>query len=201
MLVSFGINAAEPEASSPEEIVHTTTEKVLEVLDKDAKKLKHNPQEVQRLMDQMLTPVIDFEAFSKLTLGHNWKKASPDQRKRFVKEFKGMLLRTYTKHLVDYAGTSIKVVPNKAQQTDPRRRLVLTEVSLSGKPPLGINYSFWFNKSKWKAYNVTVDGLSLVHLFRTDFTREISQTSLDALIKRLANTNREASTGKGGGSG
>jgi phospholipid transport system substrate-binding protein len=201
MLVTFGINAAETQTSNPEEIVRTTTEKILGVLEKDAKKLKRNPQEVQRLMDQMLTPVIDFEAFSKLTLGHNWKKASPEQRQGFVKEFKRMLLRTYTKHLVDYAGTRIEVVPNKAKQKDPRRSLVLTEVYLSGKPPLGINYSFWFNKAKWKAYNVTVDGLSLVHLFRTDFTREIKQTSLDALIKRLANTNREASTGKEGGSG
>ena len=39
------------------------------------------------------------------------------------------------------------------------------------------------------AYNVTVDGLSLVHLFRTDYTREINETSLDALIERLSKAN------------
>lgn len=37
--------------------------------------------------------------------------------------------------------------------------------------------------------NVSVDGLSLVHLFRTDYTREINDTSLDALIERLSKAN------------
>ena len=60
---------------------------------------------------------------------------------------------------------------------------------MSGKPPLAVDYSFRLNDGKWKAYNVTVDGLSLVHLFRTDFTREINETSLDALIERLSKAN------------
>jgi phospholipid transport system substrate-binding protein len=54
---------------------------------------------------------------------------------------------------------------------------------------LPVDYSFWFNDGRWKAYNVTVNGLSLVHLFRTDFNREIRESSLDALIERLAKTN------------
>ena len=102
-----------------------------------------------------------------------------------------MLMRTYTKYLVDYAGVTVKIVPKQGTKSDPRRRVVFTEIIQPGKPSLPVDYSFWFNKGKWKAYNVTVDGLSLVHLFRTEFNREINETSLDALIERLAKTNLE----------
>jgi phospholipid transport system substrate-binding protein len=64
-----------------------------------------------------------------------------------------------------------------------------------------VNYSFWFHDGKWKAYNVTVDGLSLVHVFRAEFNREISETGLDALIDRLAKSNLETTQGPDQGKG
>lgn len=191
---SFGTNAAE--TPEPEELVQNTLTQVLGILNKDAVALKDDPAGVERLVDEILLPVIDFNAFSKLTLGHNWRRATAEQRQRFINEFKGMLIRTYTKYLVDYSGTIVKLLPNKAQQRDPKRRMVLTEVSRPGKAPLAVSYSFWFSKGNWKAYNLTVDGLSLVHLFRTDFSREIDQTNLDVLISKLADTNRDAAREK-----
>ena len=102
-----------------------------------------------------------------------------------------MLMRTYTKYLVDYSGVTVKIVPKEGAKSDPRRRVVYTEIVQPGKPPLPVDYSFWFHGGKWKAYNVTVDGLSLVHLFRTEFNREINESGIDALIDRLAKTNVE----------
>lgn len=191
IITAYTVGVGAAAAPEPAEIVQETSQKVLQILNKDAEKLRNNPQEVQRLVDQVLLPLIDVNAFSKLTLSHNWNKATPQQRKQFIQEFKGMLMRTYTKYLVDYAGVEMKVVPKKGSNTDPKRRVVYTEVIQPGKPPLPVDYSFWFNGGKWKAYNVTVDGLSLVHLFRTEFNREINERGLDALIDRLAKTNLE----------
>lgn len=186
----------------PDEIVKSTMEKFFAVIKKDDESIERNPRDMQRLVDEILLPVIDFDAFSKLTLGHNWSKATPDQRRRFTQEFKGMLVRTYTKYLLDYAGTEVSILPKKEAQRDPKRQMVFTELSQTGKPPLPVNYSFWLNEGAWKVYNVSVDGLSLVHLFRTDFDREINQTGMDALIERLAQTNTEYTqdaAGKRGG--
>jgi phospholipid transport system substrate-binding protein len=132
--------------------------------------------------------VIDLNAFCKLILSDNWRKASPEQRQRFSNEFKGMLMRTYTKYLVDYSGIEMRLVSKKGAAQNSKRQVVFTEVIQPGKQSLPVDYSFWFNDGRWKAYNVTVDGLSLVHLFRTDFNREIRESGLDALIERLAQT-------------
>jgi phospholipid transport system substrate-binding protein len=37
----------------------------------------------------------------------------------------------------------------------------------------------------WKAYDVTIEGISYVKSFRTDFGSEIEQKGLDAVIQRL----------------
>ncbi len=189
--VIFTAKAASTVTPDPSQIVQDTSEKILSILNRDSERLRNNPQEVQRLVDEILVPVIDLNAFSKLILGHNWRTASTEQRQRFTEEFKGMLMRTYTKYLVDYSGTRVNLIPSRQPQRNSKREKVSTEVIQPGKPPLAVDYSFWFKDGKWKAYNVTVDGLSLVHLFRNDFNREISETSLDALIERLAKTNLE----------
>lgn len=186
MLAAKTASAATP---LPNQIVQETSERILEIINEDAQELQQNPKEVERLVDEILLPVIDINAFSKLVLAHNWRKASAAQRQRFIREFKGMLIRTYTKYLVDYSGTQVRLVPKKGSQQNPKRQVVFTEVLVPGTPALAVDYSFRFNDGKWKAYNVTVDGLSLVHLFRTDFNREINETSLDALIERLSTAN------------
>lgn len=192
ILVALAMLAAKTASAAtplPNQIVQETSGKILEIINNDAKELQNNPREVERLVDEILLPVIDINAFSKLVLAHNWRKASVEQRQRFIREFKGMLIRTYTKYLVDYSGTQVRLVQKKGSQQNPKRQVVFTEVVVPGTPALPVDYSFRFNDGKWKAYNVTVDGLSLVHLFRTDFTREINETSLDALIERLSKAN------------
>ena len=180
------------EIKDPVELVRSTSGEVLRIINNDNDSLKQDPSRLYDLVYKIILPIIDFDAFSKLALGHYWRKADAEQRRRFVDEFKGMLIRTYTKYLVDYAGTEVNLLPQRGRQ-DKKRQTVLTEVTVPGKRPLTVNYSFWFKNGSWKVYNVTVGGISLVQLFRTDFTKEIDQTSLDTLIERLVNTNNKRS--------
>ncbi|MEN8130246.1 MAG: ABC transporter substrate-binding protein [Pseudomonadota bacterium] len=185
----------------PNQIVEETSRRIIQALNSDTEKLRNDPREMPRIIEEILLPVIDLKAFSKLMLSQHWRKASVEQRQRFTQEFKGMLMRTYAKYLVDYSGTQVEVLPKKGAKKGARRQLVYTNVVRPGKPPFAVNYSFWFHDGKWKAYNVTVDGLSLVHLFRAEFNREISETGLDALIDRLSKSNLETTPGPGQGKG
>ena len=58
-----------------------------------------------------------------------------------------------------------------------------------------VAYIFRKNKqTEWKVFDLAVDGLSLVKNFRTSFNQEIRETSIDALINRLENTNKTGAT-------
>lgn len=186
---------------APEQIVEETSKEILRVLNEDKDRLKEDPRIVNQLIDDTVIPVMDLGAMGKLILGKYWKQATEEQRNGFITEFKDMLIRTYGKSLADFGGAEVKVLPARGEQKG-KYRTVQTELSTgTGKTPLQVAYIFRSNKQKeWKVFDLAVDGLSLVKNFRTSFGQEIKETSLDQLIDRLANTNKEESVKEASGS-
>ena len=178
---------------APEEIVEETSSKVLQALNEDKEKLQEDPKLINALINDTIIPIVDLKSMGKLILGKYWKKASEEQRSQFVNEFKDMLIRTYAKSLVDYGHAKVTVLPPRGDK-ESKYHTVQTELDIgAGKTPLQVAYVFRNNKeNEWKVFDLAVDGLSLVKNFRTSFSQEIKETSLDALIARLANTNRSS---------
>ncbi len=180
---------------TPEQIVEDTSSKVLNTINEDNDRLREDPALINQLINDTVIPIIDLGSMGKLILGKYWKKASEDQRTSFIAEFKDMLIRTYAKSLVDYGHAKVNVLPARDKQ-EGKYYTVQSELSVgSGKAPLQVAYIFRKNKqAEWKVFDLAVDGLSLVKNFRTSFSQEIRETSLDALIARLANTNKSGAT-------
>ena len=179
----------------PEQIVEETSANVLKTINDENERLREDPTLINQLINDTVIPIIDLDSMGKLILGKYWKRASAEQRTSFVVEFKDMLIRTYAKSLVDYGHAKVNVLPARDQE-ERKYYTVKTELSVgSGKAPLQVAYIFRKNKqTEWKVFDLAVDGLSLVKNFRTSFNQEIRETSLDALIARLVNTNNSGAT-------
>jgi phospholipid transport system substrate-binding protein len=172
-------------AQTPHEIVEETSQQVLEIIDERGRELEQDPEARNRLVDEIIGPVVDFEVFSQLVLGTHWRTATPEQRERFMAAFQDMLVRTYTKSLSDFAGTQVTVLPPRGEQRE-EYRTVYTEIRTGrNQPPLSVAYSFRLDDGQWRAYDLTIDGLSLVKNFRSSFDNEIERHGLNALITRL----------------
>jgi phospholipid transport system substrate-binding protein len=65
------------------------------------------------------------------------------------------------------------------------RATVRTEVKRSDGTRVPVNYSMRKTEQGWKAWDVTIEGISYVKNFRDDFGAEIDQKGLDAVIRRL----------------
>ena len=175
---------------SPHEIVQETAEQVLEALKNDEAAIRANPNKINDLVNQIILPVCDLERMSKYILAKHWKTASDEQRARFTNEFKQMLIRTYGKHMVEYSDAKFTVLPEKNVEKK-QYQTVNTELNhKNGTRPLQIAYVFRVADDSAKIVDVRVEGMSILKTFRTAFTYEIAETSLDELIERIANTNR-----------
>ena len=179
----------------PEQIVEDTSSKILKTINEENDRLREDPTLINGLINETVIPIIDLGSMGKLILGKYWKQASEAQRASFIAEFKDMLIRTYAKSLVDYGHAKVNVLPARDKQGG-KYYTVQSELEVgSGKASLQVAYIFRKNKqSEWKVFDLAVDGLSLVKNFRTSFSQEIRETSLDALIARLANTNKSGAT-------
>lgn len=176
--------------AEPDQLVRTTSEKIRDTLNNDGDRIRSDPEFLRQKIDEIVMPLVDTEAVAKLILSTHWRSASPEQRTRFVEELKGMLIRTYSKSIDDYSDVKVEILPPRGKESEGRRT-VTTETSSSSSKPLQVDYRFRLKDGQWKAYDVVIDGLSIVKNFRTNFNEEIAKTSLDTLIDRLANTDTE----------
>ncbi len=178
------------EQKSPHQIVQDTAEQVLTALNSDEEEIRNNPNRINDLVDEIILPVCDLERMSKYILSKHWKTASTVQRTEFMNEFKTMLIRTYGQHMAEYSNAVVTVLPEK-HSSKKQYRSVSTKLDLrNGSTPLQIDYVFRTTESSAKIVDVRIEGMSILRTFRTAFTYEIAETSLDALITRMANTNR-----------
>jgi phospholipid transport system substrate-binding protein len=176
------------EEQTPEQIIEQTSTELLKIINEQSDRIKSEEGYVNQVINDLILPVIDLQSMGKLILGKHWKTASDEQRTQFIAQFKSMLVRTYAKSVADYGDAKVKVFPSQGNQKGKRHR-VKSQLNIGSGTPLQVDYVFRRKDDSWKVFDLVVDGLSLIKNFRTSFSQEISETSLDALIERLTSTN------------
>ncbi len=181
--------------NSPDKVVMKTANNVIEKIEKEHSSLLADPSLIYGLVDELIIPHFDFVSMSKWVLGKHWKNAVPEQRVRFVEQFKTLLVRTYARALLEYSGHEIKYLPVQ-RKPDSSLAVVKTElIQPDDAKPLPINYRMYHKDETWKVVDVTVDGVSLVTTYRGSFDAQIRTDGFDTLIKELSDKNTRFSSG------
>ena len=151
---------------------------------------------VNQFVNEAILPSTDFEKISSLVLGKLWKTATPDERERFKKEFQTLLVRTYSRAFVEFKDWSIRYLPIE-MEAEATKVIVKTEVLQPGLKPVAVDYRMLQTDGDWKAYDILIEGVSLVTNYRTTFSTEVqNKGSLNAVIDGLAKRNVEALAAK-----
>ncbi len=174
--------------TDPQALVKKTTEQVLAEISAKKQELTSNPGRIYPLIDDILLPRFDFNQISRLVLGKHWKQATKAQKNTFIKEFRELLVRTYATALLLYSGQEINYPPLEAKP-DAKRVKVRTKVQDKGAGAVPIDYSLYLRKNSWKVYDVTIDGVSLVSTYRSNFNSQIKRHKLSGLISNIKQRN------------
>jgi len=185
----FSYNAAAKNTAAEAAVLNANNAIFLQLEQRKAD-LKTNPNVLSNIVKKQVVPFIDFAAMAKLTLGKHWKKATDTQRARFLKAYSTMLINSYAKNMLDYAGATMSVKSSISAGREGYET-VRTLITPKGRAAVTANYDVRNKSGQWKAYNIEILGLNLITNFRTNFTREVSAKGLDALIIRLENNNKK----------
>ncbi len=170
---------------APIRLVQESADQLFAALDEHATRIRSDPAFLYDLVNEMLTPLLDFEGVSRLILAQHWRTASGEQRARFTEAFRNTLVRAYALQLADHADKRVRVIAQRSQTTD-RLALVATEIIVGqGRPNIPVTYKLRPVQGQWKVFDVEVEGLSFITNFRTNFGAEIDRHGLEALIVRL----------------
>jgi len=164
---------------------------MLSKIHKEGDALRENKQKVYQMIEEVIVPHIDFERMSKWVLGKYWRTATDDQKTRFEKEFRSLLMRTYATAISEYSGEKFEYLPSRYQEGDKDTN-VRTELRQPGNPnPIAVNYSLHLINGRWLVYDIVIEGVSLISNYRTSFASQIKRSSLDALIEQLVERNKQ----------
>ena len=187
LLVGTGARAAEPaavDASDPSKLIEDCAQRMLKDLDAHRAEYRKDPTKINKLVDEVLLPHFDTQYAARLVLGKHWRDASQDQRQRFIDAFYKSLVENYGSALADFTADRMRVLPYQGE-ADADHATVRTEVKRSDGTRVPVNYSMRKTDAGWKAWDVTIEGISYVKNFRTQYGAEIEEKGLDAVIKRL----------------
>ena len=179
---------------SPDQLVQKVTEEVLATIKSDKQLQAGDKQKALKLAEEKVLPHIDFEEATRLAVGRAWSQASPEQRKTLVTEFRKMLVRTYSNAIEGYQGQTMKVLPARGKQGGDDAT-VRAQFIRAGGQPLPLEFQTRKTEKGWKIYDISVEGVSLVLTYRSEFDTVTKQGGIDALIKRLTEKNTPAKTG------
>lgn len=176
-----------PGNMSPQELVRDTSSRMLSALRDEREEIVSNPGRLYELVADIVLPYFDFERMSQWVLGKNWRTVTPEQRVRFVEQFRKLLVRTYGTALSDYADEKIIYLPH-SDSGDNVKVTVRTEIEQGGST-IPIHYSMYNSKDGWKVYDVAISGVSLVTNYRSTFASIIRGEGMDSLIDQLVKRN------------
>ncbi len=174
----------------PREQVIETSKQILDVLRARREALQADSSLIYGYINEILLPHFDFARMARSVLGKHWRRASNDQRRRFIAEFQNLLVRTYGTALLEYTNQKIVYLPLRTSATHTRVT-VRTEIRPPGGFPIPVNYGMYQRKSGWEVYDVIIDGVSLVTNYRSSFSQDIQRYGLNYLIGKLAERNRK----------
>lgn len=170
----------------PQQVIESTSNQLQSTLQKP--EYKADFKKATQFVDRVISSHVDFDRVSALVLGKNWKGATPSQKEQFKKEFRMLLVRTYTTAFTEYSDWNIEYLPLEPGDDD-KKIVVKTLILQSGGHPVAVNYRMVKDGDDWRVYDILIEGVSLLQNYRSSFNDDIEQSSLDALIKKLADRN------------
>jgi phospholipid transport system substrate-binding protein len=183
-----GAAAVGVEKQSPEETVKTVTTEMLTALRSQQEAYKTDPRQLVSLIERIIVPHFDIRIMAREALGLNWRRATPEQQKRFMAAFRQLLINDYANEFRNYSNQTVEYLPEHGG-TGRDYALVATHVISPGEQPDRVDYRLYRVGSDWRIYDVEIDGISLLFTYRNTFSEELQRETLDTLIARMENKN------------
>jgi len=124
----------------------------------------------------------DFQSMSQSVMANNWKKATVVEQEQFVTYFSDHLLKTYREMIESYNNQEIRYAGEKI---NGNRATVQTVIVLENNKEAPVNYKLRKNDGTWYAYDVEIEGVSLVSKYRTQYSQIVKDDGIAGLLDHV----------------
>ena len=126
----------------------------------------------------------DFQTMSQSVLATNWKKATLGEREKFIDYFSEHLLNTYRNIIQSYTDEQIRY----EKETIDGDRAVVDTIVVTKTAEIPVNYKLKNNDGVWYAYDVEIEGSSLVNKYRNEYGAIFNNEGMDGVLEHIKST-------------
>jgi len=174
----------------PLAMLKNTSSQMIHELDKNLSQIKRNDRLVYNLVNRILVPHFALAAMSQGVVGReNWQQATPALQQQFIAEFTRYVIRTYSSALQSYDGETIRFYPIRGYNPSVSRVQVNSDILQKDGPSINLQYRLLNNGGNWLIYDFSVDGISIVQNYRSQFAGVLRQGGLTKLVQQLQQRN------------
>jgi len=182
-------SAQAQEHTPPDELVKGVMLDIQAIIDRDKDLQSGDRGKTIRLIEEKALPHFNEVGMTALAVGVNWRKASPEQKKRLTEEFRSLLVRTYASSLASFRDQKFDFRPLRMKPADTDVTVQVRVLQPSAQPVI-VEYDMEKTPRGWKCYDVRVAGISLVINYRTEFANLVRDSGIDGLIRSLETKNK-----------
>jgi len=169
-------------AGEPKEQIKQTTDRILSILADPSLKGPAKAEERRKQIRQAVDERFDWEEMAQRSLATHWPKRTPEEKKEFVTLFQNLLARTYMDKVEGYSGEKIIYT---GETIDQDRAVARVKILTSKNKEIPIEYRLLKKGPQWLVYDISIEGVSLVNNYRTQFNSIILKKGYEELVKRL----------------
>jgi phospholipid transport system substrate-binding protein len=176
--------ACEVWAGPPTDQLRGAVDQVLKILSDPELKKPAKTAERRQAIRTVAYDIFDFGEISRRSLGPHWQARTPAEREEFTRLFGDLVERSYITQVESYSGEKIQYVGETA---DGDRVVVKTQIITKQGVAVPVDYRLLAQGDRWRAYDVTIEGVSLVANYRSQFNTIIQRSGFDGLMQKLRN--------------
>jgi phospholipid transport system substrate-binding protein len=166
------------EKSTAEEFLKSNLDAVFVVLQKKDLSQQAKNSEIE----EIVTPMFDFELMAKLSLGKKyWPDLTQDQRERFTELFVHRLRQSYLDKLTSYTDEKIDYETPVAV----KKKVHLPTQLISNGKKISMLYKLYPSSNSWKIYDIEIEGVSIIRSYRSQFNEILQKGTFDDLLNKM----------------
>jgi phospholipid transport system substrate-binding protein len=169
-------------AGAPTDQLRGSIDLVLKIVTDPELKKEARTAERRRRIRAVVNQIFDFTEISQRSLGRHWQARTPAEREQFVALFGDLLENAYITKIESYSGEKIQY---PGDVIDGDLAIVKTRIVTKQQTEIPIDYRMFLNGGRWAVYDVSIEGISLIGNYRTQFNAVIQRSGYPDLVAKL----------------
>lgn len=184
------------DAESPYVLLERVANKTAKRISEERAKINEDLYYLRVIIREELMPYVDATYAAKRVLGRNLKDTTEQQRQEFYSVFREYLIATYGRAFTQYDEEKHEFQFERARDIAPDDRMVEVKTRLiekDGRPPVRLDFKLRYDDDEkvWKAYDLVVEGVSLLNSKAAEISSVIRDRGIDGTIELLREKGQE----------